>query len=147
MTAATPAQGNVVATVALRTAATGQQSAQSREENPERVSTLSSRQNSDSGQVLSLGEPGSPRFIHKEIPIYPFVARKLGKEGNVLLRLALDAEGRLQQIETVKANGFGFAEAASAAIRKSTFTPATSNGRSISSLVLVPVRFVLNEER
>lgn len=96
---------------------------------------------------MTLGEAGSPRFIHKESPKYPFLARKLGKEGKVILRLALNDQGQLQGIDTVESSGFGFAEAASAAIRKSTFAPAMSNGRTISSLVLVPIRFVLNEGR
>ena len=36
---------------------------------------------------MSLGDAGAPRFIHREMPIYPFIARKLGKEGKVVLRL------------------------------------------------------------
>ena len=93
---------------------------------------------------MMLGEAGAPRFIHQELPVYPFLARKLGKEGKVILRLALDEKGRLQGIDTVEASGFGFADAASRAIRKSTFEPAISNGVAVSSLVLVPIRFVLN---
>jgi protein TonB len=92
---------------------------------------------------MTLGETGSPRFIHKESPIYPFLARKLGKQGHVILRVALNDQGQLQGIDTVESSGFGFAEAASAAIRKSTFAPAASNGKAISSKVLVPVRFML----
>jgi len=94
---------------------------------------------------MVLGEVGSPRFIHRELPIYPLIARKFGKEGKVVLRLTLDAQGQLQGIEVIEANGFGFAEAASAAIRQSTFAPAVKNGRVISSKVLVPIRFVLHE--
>lgn len=94
-------------------------------------------------KVMLLGEAGSPRFIHRELPVYPFMARKLGKEGKVLLRLALDAQGVLLRIDTVEANGFGFAEAARSAIRKSTFAPAVKDGRAVSSQVLVSVKFVL----
>lgn len=94
---------------------------------------------------MMLGDAGAPRFIHRELPVYPVMARKLGKEGKVVLRLALDAQGKLQGIDTVESNGFGFADAASTAIRKSTFEPAVSNGRAVSSQVLVPIRFVLNE--
>lgn len=93
--------------------------------------------------IMTMWDIGSPRFIHREIPVYPVMARKLGKEGKVVLRLALDAQGKLQGIDTVESNGFGFAEAASAAIRKSTFEPAVSNGNTIASLVLVPIKFVL----
>lgn len=95
-------------------------------------------------QVMLLGDAGAARFIHRELPVYPYLARKLGKEGKVVLRLALDEKGRLQGIDTVESSGFGFADAASSAIRKSTFEPAISNGRAMASLVLVSVRFVLN---
>lgn len=94
---------------------------------------------------MTMGDVGSPRFIHREMPVYPFMARKLGKEGKVVLRLALDAQGKLQGIDTVESNGFGFADAASVAIRKSTFEPVVRNGSAIASLVLVSVRFVLKE--
>ena len=125
--------------------AINQQSSRSKGDNPGRNSNVPPSQHNGSGQVMTLGEAGSPRFIHKEAPIYPFLARKLGKEGKVILRLALNDQGQLQGIDTVESSGFGFAEAASAAIRKSTFAPAMSNGRTISSQVLVPIRFVLNE--
>lgn len=100
--------------------------------------------NQGTGPVMTMGDVGSPRFIHRELPVYPFMARKLGKEGKVVLRLALDAQGRLQGIDTVETSGFGFADAARIAIGKSTFEPAVSDGRAISSQVLVPIRFVLN---
>jgi len=95
-------------------------------------------------RVMMLGDAGAARFIHRELPLYPFLARKLGKEGKVVLRLALDDKGRLQEIDTVESSGFGFADAASTAIRKSTFEPAIINGMAVSSQVLVPMRFVLN---
>jgi len=103
----------------------------------------SGHEHSDTGHVMVLGEVGSPHFIHRELPKYPYMARKLGKEGKVVLRLTLDAQGQLQAVETVEASGFGFAEAANTAIRMSTYAPAVKNGRAISSQVLVPVKFVL----
>ncbi len=135
-TASTSTSGNT---------AISQQSAHSKADNPGSISSVHPSQHNGSGLVMTLGEAGSPRFIHKESPIYPFVARKLGKEGKVILRLALNDQGQLQGIDTVESSGFGFAEAASAAIRKSTFAPAMSNGRTISAQVLVPIRFILQE--
>lgn len=107
--------------------------------------SATSRSGSEVGQVLALGEAGAPRFLHREAPGYPSIARKLGKEGRTVLRLALDARGQLQGIEVIEASGFGFAEAASAAIRKSTFAPAVRSGKAVASQVLVPVRFVLHD--
>jgi hypothetical protein len=50
-----------------------------------------------------------------------------------------------QGVEVVETSGFGFAESASAAIRKSTFAPAVRGGKTVLSQVLVPVRFILHE--
>ena len=115
------------------------------EDMPGNKPSVPAHHNQGPAPVMMLGDAGAPRFIHRELPVYPVMARKLGKEGKVVLRLALDAQGKLQTIDTVESNGFGFADAASTAIRKSTFEPAISNGRAVSSQVLVPIRFVLNE--
>lgn len=116
-----------------------------RGEKPQGNASAISHSGTDTGQVLALGEAGAPRFLHREAPGYPSIARKLGKEGRTVLRLALDARGLLQGVEVIETSGFGFAEAASAAIRKSTFAPAVRGGKPVASRVLVPVRFVLHD--
>lgn len=131
--------------VVLNTAPISPLSARPKEEKPGSKLSFISHQNQGTGQVMMLGDAGSPRFIHRELPIYPFIARKLGKEGKVVLKLALDAQGKLQRIDTVEENGFGSADAARSAITKSTFEPAISNSRAIPSQVLVPIRFVIQE--
>jgi len=145
LTKVAPEQNKAPAPAAPDTAPISPRPTGSQEGNSGSISSLSSRQSSGSGPVMVLGEAGSPRFIHRELPIYPLIARKFGKEGKVLLRLALDARGQLLGIEIIEGCGFGFAEAASAAMRKSTFAPAVKNGSVISSKVLVPIRFVLHE--
>lgn len=94
--------------------------------------------------VMNLGDTGAPHFVHREPPAYPFLARRLGKEGKVIVRLTLDETGRQKNIEIIEPGGFGFTDAAVEALKKSIFTPARLNGKAISSRVLVPVRFVLN---
>ncbi|MDD2310552.1 MAG: TonB family protein [Desulfuromonadaceae bacterium] len=138
-----PTQSIDRAAVVPNGAATGPPPVRPEVESPGSKAAFSSAQNFGAEKVLLLGDAGSPRFIHRELPVYPFMARKHGKEGKVLLRLALDAQGKLMGIDTVEANGFGFAEAARSAIRKSTFAPAVKNGRTVSSQVLVSVKFVL----
>ena len=143
--APTPGQSLAQVTTAPTAAPADPRSVAPRAENSGATASLASRPNSEAGQVMVLGDSGSARFTRKVEPAYPFLARRLGKEGKVILRLTLDAQGRLQGIDTVEASGFGFAEAAHAAIRKSTFAPAVRNGRAIASQVLVPVRFVLHD--
>lgn len=94
---------------------------------------------------MSLGDAGAPRFIHREEPVYPFLARKLGKEGNVVLRLTLDERGGQKDIEIIVKAGFGFTEAAIQALKKSILSPAQKDGKPVVSRVVIPVTFVLRE--
>lgn len=95
---------------------------------------------------MSLEDAGAPRFIHRESPVYPFLARKLGKEGKVVLRLTLDEKGRQTDIEVIEKGGFGFTEAAVQAVKQSIFSPAQRHGNPVASRVLIPVKFVLRED-
>lgn len=89
------------------------------------------------------GNAAAPEFIHREMPIYPILARRLGKEGNVVLKLLIDTAGNLQNIEVIEPSWIGFTEAAVEAIQKSTFSPAHKNGEKIASKAILSVRFKL----
>jgi TonB family protein len=103
-----------------------------------------SKGNIQQGIVESkFGDNGSPAFIHQEIPVYPILARRLGKEGKVLLKLLIDTNGKLQKIEVVEPAGFGFTEAALEAVKKSTYAPGYRNGERVLTKALLPVRFQL----
>ncbi len=91
----------------------------------------------------SFGNTGAPVFVHREMPEYPFTARRFGKEGKVVLKLLIDMHGKLQNIEVIEPSGFGFTEAAVTAIKKSSFSPAYRNGEKIASKALLSVRFIL----
>jgi protein TonB len=98
------------------------------------------------GEVVAqtvFGEVGAPTFIHREIPAYPLMARRFGKEGKVILRLRINAKGNLQHIDVIEPSGFGFTEAAIEAVRKSTFSPARRGGSPVASEAILAVRFVL----
>jgi protein TonB len=89
------------------------------------------------------GTAAGPSFLHREMPIYPAFARKLGKEGKVVLRLTIDGKGNLLNVEVLETAEFGFTEAAVDAVKKSTFLPAKKNGKPVASMALLPVRFIL----
>jgi len=89
------------------------------------------------------GTQGAPSFLHRELPVYPIMARRLGKEGRVVLKLLIDMKGKVQDIEIIEAAGFGFTEAAIEAIRKSSFTPAYRNGEKVAARAILPIRFNL----
>jgi periplasmic protein TonB len=89
------------------------------------------------------GDTGAPAFIHREMPVYPILARRLGKEGKVVLKLLINANGKLQRIDVIEPSWVGFTEAAIEAIKKSIFSPAHRNGEAIVSKAILSVRFNL----
>ncbi|MBA4396137.1 MAG: hypothetical protein C0394_01915 [Syntrophus sp. (in: bacteria)] len=89
------------------------------------------------------GERGAPYFVHQEIPSYPALAHRFGKEGRVLLKLLIDADGKLRHVEVIEAAGYGFTEASVDAVKRSTYAPGFLNGSKVAMRVLLPVRFRL----
>ena len=89
------------------------------------------------------GASVAPAFLHKEIPVYPMMARKLGREGKVVLKLTIDEKGNLLDVEVIKKADYGFTEAAVEAVKKSTFLPAKKDGNPIASRAILPIRFQL----
>lgn len=91
----------------------------------------------------SFGTVHGPRFIHRENPVYPQLARRLGKEGKVLLKLTISEKGELINIDVIESDFPPFTEAALEALKKSKFAPAVKDGKPIASRAILPVRFVL----
>lgn len=91
------------------------------------------------------GSSGAPAFLRRQMPVYPMMAIKLGKQGKVVLRLFINEKGRLLNIEVVEQAGYGFTEAAVEAVRMSTFAPAREKGVSVASKALLTIRFVLKK--
>jgi TonB family protein len=91
------------------------------------------------------GSTGAPAFLKRQMPIYPMMARRLGKEGKVVLRLFINEKGRLLNVEVVEPAGYGFTEAAVEAVKMSTFSPACEKGVSTASKALLTIRFVLKK--
>lgn len=92
------------------------------------------------------GEFGSingPFFLKMVSPEYPRLARRLGKEGKVILRLFIAENGRLISIELIENAGYGFDEAAVEALKASSFLPAKINGHPVACKAILPVKFKL----
>jgi TonB family protein len=96
-----------------------------------------------SDDMIRFGSEDGPRFLRREMPIYPIMARRLGREGKVVLRLTIDEKGNLLNVEVLKGAGYGLTEAAVEAVRRSKFLPAKKEGKPVSSRAILPVRFTL----
>ena len=95
--------------------------------------------------LLEKLEPGvvRPQYKFKVEPKYPEVAAKAGKEGQVILQATIDENGMPQDIVAITKIGFGLEEEAIAALKKTTFHPATKGGNPISLQVEIPYSFTL----
>ena len=92
-------------------------------------------------------EPGLaiPKYKFKAEPKYPEAASKAGKEGEVILQVTIDENGIPKDIVAKTNIGFGFEAAAIAALKKTTFRPATKGGNPISFQVEIPYSFTLKD--
>ena len=94
-------------------------------------------------------EPGvvRPQYKFKAELKYPEVASKAGKEGEVILQATIDENGIPRDIVAITDVGYGFEEAAIAALKKTTFRPATKGGTPISLQVEIPYTFTLKDKK
>ena len=78
-------------------------------------------------------------------PPYPLLARRMGAEGVVVLRVLVRDDGSVAKVVVAKSSGFVMLdEAAAKTVRAGwRFIPARLNGKPVESWVDVPIRFVL----
>jgi TonB family protein len=98
-----------------------------------------------SGGILhtKFGSSDAPGFLYREIPQYPFAARRRGEEGKVILKLTIDEKGSLLNIDVIESTGSDFTVAAIEAVKHSKFFPAKKNNKPILCMALLPMRFAL----
>lgn len=89
------------------------------------------------GQVIP------PRLVHFEPAVYPTQARAEGLTAEVLLRLTVDEQGTVTQVEVAEPVGNGFDQAASDAARRFAFEPAQRNGVAVKARILYRYSFTL----
>lgn len=95
------------------------------------------------GDLVTAG-PGvkPPELLANPEVRYPPMARRLGREAIVEVRLLVDETGKVARAETVgKPIGFGFEEAALDAARKARYRPATKEGVRVKMWTSVKLRF------
>lgn len=77
-------------------------------------------------------------------PDYPSRARKQGTTGEVRLSLLVGIDGRVRDVRVLSAEPPGvFDQAAIAAVRQWTYSPATYDGQTVATRVTQPVVFAL----
>ncbi|MEW6297266.1 MAG: energy transducer TonB [Thermodesulfobacteriota bacterium] len=93
------------------------------------------------------GASARPDYGVNPKPPYPFMARRMGAQGVVLLRVHVRADGSVAEVEIGQSSGFLLLDkSAVQTVRESwRFIPARLDGVPIESWVEVPIRFVLGD--
>lgn len=87
-----------------------------------------------------------PRYQLNAPPAYPGLARKRGQEGTVFLKVLVNKEGRVDELEIETSSGFTLLDrAAVSAVRMWSFEPGRRGEERVPMWVRVPVTFKLNK--
>lgn len=87
-----------------------------------------------------------PQVHVNKPPHYPRVARQKGYEGQVVLRVHVDSQGRATSVRVIHSSGHPLLdEVARKAILRWRFDPARRFGQPVASTVQIPVVFRLEE--
>ncbi len=116
-------------------------------------SAISSNASSHQTHTGSLGEAIGkgglvvlPSVTRRIKPSYPPIAKRMGYQGRVIVRLLVSAEGRVKRVKVIRSSGYGILDrAAVQALQKWRFSPALRNGIAVSWWVEVPVVFNLEQ--
>ena len=84
-----------------------------------------------------------PLAINRPAPNYPMAARQMRREGEVELRLLIDAQGQVAAVEVLTGGRTDFASSAERAVRKWKYRPAMKDGVPVQVKIVEKVSFKL----
>ena len=92
------------------------------------------------------GESRGVRLVSAPRPDYPPLARQLGEEGTVWLKLSVNEQGRVTTVTLQRSSGFArLDKAGQAAVWQWRFAPKMEAGKTVVAEVELPVRFDLQK--
>ena len=105
------------------------------------------RNSNGTGRGGGDGVSAHPDYSVNPKPPYPLIARRLGVQGVVVLRVQVRDDGSVATVELARSSGFAMLdESASRTVRENwRFLPARVDGIPVASWVEVPIRFVLED--
>jgi len=85
-------------------------------------------------------------YLDNPAPVYPAIARRLGEQGRVVLRVLVNARGGAEEVQVRTSSGWPrLDESALATVRRWKFVPARRGDEAVAAWVLVPIAFRLEE--
>jgi len=110
---------------------------------PESVKPYKAEQYAPAAQVSELPRPLNREALNLR-RYYPAQAKRSGFEGDVVLRLLIDADGSIAKVDVVSDPGQGLGPAAAQAVRELRFSPAKVNGVAVATTVPFTIHFTLD---
>jgi protein TonB len=111
---------------------------------PEEVKPYKAEKYAAAAQVTELPRPLNRESVNLR-KYYPQQALRDGFEGDVVLRLLIDADGTIAKVDVVSDPGEGLGPAAAEAVKREyRFSPATVNGVPVATTVPFTVHFTLD---
>ncbi|MEE8283537.1 MAG: TonB family protein [Alphaproteobacteria bacterium] len=93
-----------------------------------------------------MGRPRPVAGLGNPRPQYPWISRRRGEQGRVVLEVAVAADGRAKEVRVKRSSGSARLDrAALAAVRAWRFKPALSYGRAVAGRIDVPIVFRLTQ--
>lgn len=81
-------------------------------------------------------------YIQPPQPDYPPIAKRMGEEGRVMLRVLVNDHGRPEKVDVQKSSGFArLDEAARQAALRAMFKPHLEDGKPVAVYALIPINF------
>jgi protein TonB len=110
---------------------------------PETVKPYKAEKYAPAAQVSELPQPLNRESLNLR-KYYPAQAKKDGFEGDVVLRLLIDADGTIAKVDVIIDPGQGLGPAATQAVRELRFSPAKVNGVPVATTVPFTIHFTLD---
>jgi protein TonB len=99
---------------------------------------------SEAPAVSGLVEP--PVLVSRVEPSFPELARRAGVEGTVELEIAIDATGKVTEVEVVRGLPLGLSQAAADAVKRWVYRPARAASGPVPARKTIRVQFQLQSE-
>ncbi len=100
---------------------------------------------STKGKATGTNSRARPRADNPK-PAYPAFARRLGHQGQVILRIVVQANGRVGNARIIRSSGSGVLDAAALkTIRRWRFHPARRAGQPVGATLKIPIIFRLDQ--
>lgn len=83
-------------------------------------------------------------YLHNPAPVYPPLARRMGEQGKVVLRVLVNSSGTTDRVELRTSSGSRLLDAAALeTVKQWRFVPARQGDRPVAAWVLIPITFML----